>query len=47
MTSSVTIRPRLTALSEPIMPSSAITLIVIGWLSPIIEEARLPQSFVR
>jgi hypothetical protein len=44
ITSSVTIRPMLTALSEPIMPSSAVTVSTMGWLSPIIDAARLSHS---
>jgi hypothetical protein len=47
MTSSVTISPMLTALSDPIRPSSASTVRRSGWLSPIIDAARLAHSLVR
>src|SRR3954454_1607461 len=47
ITNSVTMRPMPTAWSEVVAPPSATTLIEIGRLSPIIELARVSQSFVR
>ena len=47
MTSSVTIRPMLTAALDVVSPASALTVSEIGRLSPIIDLARLSHSRVR
>jgi len=47
MTTSVTIKPRLSASRDEAVPGSIITLRTMGRVSPIIEIARLSHSLVR
>jgi hypothetical protein len=47
MTTSVTIKPRLSASRDEALPASPTTFRKIGRVSPIIEVARLAHSLVR